>query len=147
MELVDFLTQARRETYAIPHGESLGDGTEHMAWDRGEWSYRDRYAGTNPYGGQELVRREGKVVWMMNYYAEVLTARPSMDEIYAFQREVLGQPDPARPMRGPARYASGPFTYRNEVRGDLDRFSGQETIRHEEAEVYRMVFHGGLVGS
>ena len=147
MELVDFLTEARRETYAIPQGERLGDGTEHMAWDRGPWSYRDRYAGTNPYGGQELVWRDGKVVWMMNYYAEVLAARPSMDEIYAFQREVLGRPDPTHLMRGPARYARAPFTYRNEVRGDLARFSGQESIRHEEAEVYRMVFHGGLVGA
>lgn len=146
-DLIDFLVLARRETYAIPHGTAVGDGTEQMAFDRGAWSYRDRYAGQNPYGGHELLWRDGKVIWMKNYMAEVLADHPPMAAIYAFQREVLGQPDPAHLMRGPESYANGPWTYRNTVTGDLARFSGEETIAFEGRSVYRMTFHGGLVGA
>lgn len=145
-DLVDFLVVARRETYAIPTGTPLGDGTEQMVFDRGAWSYRDRYAGQNPYGGHELVWRDGRVVWMKNYMAEVLADDPSMEAIYAFQREVLGQPDPEHLMRGPESYANGHWLYVNRVTGDLGRFSGEETISFEARPVYRMTFHGGLVG-
>ena len=51
----EFLAMARRETYAIPHGQRCEDGTEHMAFDLNPWRYRDRYMGQNPYGGQEMV--------------------------------------------------------------------------------------------
>ncbi len=145
--LVDFLVEARRQTYAIPHGEKLADGTEQMVWDRGIWSYRDRYAGQNPYGGHELVWCDGRVVWMKNYMATVLTDHPPMGEIYAFQRTVLGDPDPDHLMRGPASYVEGPFVYRNTVDGDIFQFSGVETISHDGIDVYRMIFHGGLIGT
>ena len=89
-EFIDFLVEARRGTYAIPHGTKLDDATEQMTWSRAGWTYRDRYAGSNPYGGQELVWQDGKVVWMMNYYAEVISESVPLEEIYAYQREVLG---------------------------------------------------------
>jgi len=145
-DLIDFLVVARCETYAIPRGMPVGDGTEQMAFDRADWSYRDRYAGQNPYGGHELVWHDGRVVWMKNYIAEVLAEAPPMEAIYAFQREVLGKPDPKHLMRGPASYGKGPWCYANTVTGNLSRFSGEETIAFESKPVYRMIFHGGLVG-
>ena len=145
-DLIDFLVIARRETYAIPHGTEVGDGTQQMIFDAGPWRYRDRYAGGNPYGGHEIVWRDGAVVWMKNYMAEVLPDLRPMAEIYDFQREVLGQPDREHLMRGPARYENGPYAYENSVRGDLAWFSGEETIRYEGTAVYSMIFHGGLVG-
>ena len=60
-DLIDFLVVARRETYAIPHGVAVGDGTKQMIFDQGLWRYRDRYAGQNPYGGHEIVWRDGVV--------------------------------------------------------------------------------------
>ena len=146
MTLLEFLVEARRETYAIPTGTALGDGTEEMAWRAGDWRYQDRYAGTNPYGGHELIWHREQVVWLMHYFAEVVSTRCPMDAIYAFQREALGRPDPARPMRGPAAFARPPFAYVNDIEGDLERFSGVETIASEGEIVYRMVFHGGCVG-
>ena len=146
MTFADFLALARRETYAIPHGEALGDGTEQMAFDRGAWRYRDRYAGQNPYGGQELVWFEDRVVWIKNYFAEVVSARCSSEEIYRFQRKALGQPDPAHLMRGPARFRDGRFRYETAIEGDLSRFHGEEVIYFDDLEVYRMILHGGHVG-
>ncbi len=147
MELVDFLVEARRGTYAIPHGDKLDDGTEQMVWRRDVWTYCDRYAGQNPYGGQELVWCDDQVVWMMNYRAAVLSDLRPMEEIYDFQRTVLGEPDPDHLMRGPAIFVRGLYTYRNDIEGDLNGFAGVETISHDGEEVYRMVFHGGLVGT
>ena len=145
-DLIDFLVVARRETYAIPHGTAVGDGTEQMIFDQGPWRYRDRYAGRNPYGGHEIVWRDGVGVWMKNYIAEVLSDIRPLEEIYAFQREVLGQPDPEHLMRGPASYVSGPYSYANTVEGDLARFQGEETIAWQDTPVYRMIFHGSLIG-
>ena len=145
-DLIDFLVVARRETYAIPHGTAVGDGTEQMIFDQGPWRYRDRYAGQNPYGGHEIVWRDGAVVWMKNYIAEVLSDMRPLEEINAFQREVLGQPDPEHLMRGPASYVSGPYSYANTVECDLARFQGEETIAWQDTPVYRMIFHGSLIG-
>ena len=145
-DLIDFLVIARRETYAIPDGTPLEDGTAQMAYDHGPWRYRDRYAGMNPYGGHEIVWKDGQVVWMKNYLAEILSDLRPMAEIYDFQREVLGQPDPDHLMRGPARFENGPYSYANTVAGDLARFSGEETIAFDGTPVYRMIFHGGLIG-
>ena len=151
-ELVDFLVDARRGTYAIPHGNKLADATEEMVWSRGNWVYRDRYAGNNPYGGHELVWRDDNVVWMMNYYAEVvsdslLAKNISAEKVYAYQMEVLAQPDPNHLMRGPANHASGDFAYANQVDGDLTNFTGEEIISFQGETVYRMRFHGGVIGN
>lgn len=70
---INFLLEARRVTFAIPHGTAVGDGTEQMSYDRDEWRYRDRYAGQNPYGGHELVWHAGQVMWMKNYIARVVS--------------------------------------------------------------------------
>ncbi len=145
-DLIDFLVVARRETYAIPDGTDVGDGTRHMLFDSRPWRYRDRYAGTNPYGGHEIVWRDGAVVWMQNYMAEIVCDLRPMDEIYGFQREVLAQPDRDHLMRGPAQFVRGSYCYANSVEGTLARFSGIETITHDGTPVYRMIFHGGVVG-
>ena len=145
--LIDFLVKARRVTYAIPQGTVVGDGTEQMIYDRDEWRYRDRYAGRNPYGGHEIVWRDGQVVWMKNYIAEVVSDLRPMSEIYGFQREVLGQPDPDHLMRGPAHYANGAYSYTNNIEGDLSYFIGHEQIFYNGEEVYRMTLHGGSIGN
>ncbi|MEM7334734.1 MAG: DUF5680 domain-containing protein [Chloroflexota bacterium] len=145
--LIEFLVEARRITYAIPHGTAVGDGTQQMIYDRDDWGYRDRYAGYNPYGGHELVWHKGRVVWMKNYMAEVLSNIRPMAEIYAFQREVLGQPDPTHLMRGPAHYENGAYRYKNNVQGDLAFFTGQEFINYKGKTVYQMTFHGGTIGN
>ncbi len=142
----DFLALARRETYAIPHGEKLEDGTEQMAFDQGPWRYRDRYAGQNPYGGQEILWFEGRAFWMKNYLAEVVSESCSAEEIYRFQRLALGNPDPSHLMRGPAAFRDGRFRYENRIEGDLHRFAGEEFIYFDDLEVYRMILHGGKLG-
>ncbi|MBS35507.1 MAG: hypothetical protein CMO26_06230 [Thiotrichales bacterium] len=145
MKFEEFLALARRETYAIPNGTPLGDDTSHMAFDQGPWRYRDRYAGLNPYGGQELVWFEDNVVWLKNYLAEVTSDVCALGDIYTFQRLALGQPDPDHLMRGPAELRDGRFRYKNHIAGDIDRFKGEEFIYFDEQAVYHMILHGGRV--
>lgn len=83
---------------------------------------------------------------MKNYIAEVVGSIRPIPEIYAFQREVLGQPDPDHLMRGPAHYANGAYSYSNQTEGDLSFFKGFEQIFYNGTEVYRMTFHGGNIG-
>lgn len=144
-ELIDFLVKARRVTYAIPQGTPLEDGTEEMVYNQGEWRYQNRYAGQNPYGGQEMIWHKGQVIWIKNYIAEVVSDSRTMAEIYDFQREVLGQPDKEHLMRGPARYVSGQYSYTNSIKGDLHYFTGFEQIFYSREAVYRMTFHGGSI--
>jgi hypothetical protein len=145
-KLIDFLVTARRETYAIPTGTKIADGFSEMRFEEGDWRYRDRYTGINPYGGHEFIWHKDQPVWMKSYIAEIISDTRSPDEIYAFQREVLGKPDPSHPMRGPARYKNGSYRYENSVVGDLARFHGEESILFQGETVYRMMFHGGLIG-
>jgi len=147
MTFEEFLACARRTTYATPTGTLLGDGTSHMSYDDGPWRYRDRYAGLNPYGGQEIVWHDGRPVWIKNYVAEILSEPVPATEIYAFQRRALGQPDPERLMRGPPRMADGLYVYTTDITGNIDRFEGSETITYDTVPVYRMILHGGRLGA
>ena len=84
---------------------------------------------------------------MKNYIAEVVSDKVPLSDIYDFQREVLGQPDPNHLMRGPASYSNAPYSYTNQIEGDLTFFKGHEQIFFNGEEVYRMTFHGGRIGS
>jgi hypothetical protein len=145
MDLVTFLIEARRATYAIPDGESSGDGGEQLTYQDGAWAYRDRYFGKNPYGGQELIWKGEQTVWIMNYYAQMTSERVPIAEIYDFQMEVMRNPIAENPMRGPSGYKRGDFEYRNETQGSIERFTGRESILYQGEEIYWMIYHGGLV--
>ncbi len=145
MDLAGFLTMARRRVYELGDRERLADGTTLDSFDHESWSYRDHRAGSSPFGGQEFICCDDRVVWVLNYYGTVFSDRPEFAEIFKFQKEVLAQPDPAHLMRGPMRYRRGAFAYGNDIKGDLDGFAGQEMIFHEGHEVCRMVFHGGRI--
>ena len=144
-ELIEFLSDARRQTAAQEHPEELPDATRQFSWHQPQWTYVDRYTGTNPYGGQTLVWSQGQVVWMMNYYAEFVSDSVAAREIHAFQRKMLSQPDSDNPIRGPSEFTDNQFCYRNSVTGELTEFYGDEQIMCNDIEVHRMRFHGGLI--
>jgi len=49
------------------------------------------------------------------------------------------------PVRGPRSFKNNEFEYRNEVKGDLANFEGEEQILYNNKMVYKVVYHGGLV--
>ncbi len=148
MELSEFLIKAKTGTYAS-NGEAneqkLADGCLELTYREGEFSYRDRYFGFNPFVGQEIVFQDGKAIWSMNYYGRTVDQAHSAEEIYKFLQKALRQVRPERPFRGPSTFAEANFMYNDESTGNLENFSGVERILVDRHKVYVLQYHGGVV--
>jgi hypothetical protein len=148
MELDEFLIKAKTGTYAS-NGEAseqrLPDGSLELTYCEGEFSYRDRYFGFDPFSGQEIVFKEGKAIWSMNYYGRTVDKKFPAEEIYAFLQKALRQVTLVRPFRGPSIFAEGDFMYNDESSGTLENFSGAERILSNRHKVYTLKYHGGTI--
>ena len=103
-EFVSFLLRAKQKTYATGgegNEQNLGDGTREMSYREGNFFYRDRYFGFNPFIGEEVVWENDKVVWAMNYYGMVTDEAVSEGDIYRFLQKAMQRVGADRPFRGP----------------------------------------------
>jgi len=152
MDLARFLVAAKSHTYA--GGDTavqLADGTRELTYQQGEWYYRDRYVGFDPFAGGEIVRHAGSPIWAMNYYGRTLSDLQAADavsatDIYTFLQRAMREITVDRPYRGPTRFREGDFEYSDVSSGDLDAFTGVETILYRNHEVYHLEYHGGNLG-
>ena len=148
MELAYFMVKAKRNTYASGNPPlKLPDGFDEFVYEEGEYKYRDRYHAKDPrpFGGEEVVWQNGKVIWMMNYYGYMVSNGINSKEVYVFLRKAMSKIDEKRPFRGPARLKEGDFEYRDESAGDVNQFKGTERIFHKGKEIYRLEYHGGKI--
>jgi len=145
-ELCRFLLKAKTNTYASGNeGTTLKDGSKELIFTEGSLSYRDKYFGSIQFLGEEVVSCEGKCVWGMNYYGQVLSSEGvSEQKVGAFLKEALKRVKPEKPFRGPYKYEENSFMYLNDVEGDVRKFSGTEKILYEGKEVYTLLYHCGL---
>jgi hypothetical protein len=148
MEFIPFLLKAKHQTYASGgegNAPTLEDGAHEMSYREGEYVYRDRYFGFNPFIGEEVVWRDNKVVWAMNYYGMVTDESVAADDIYHFLQKALQQVSAERPFRGPHEFREGDYLYQDTSEGDVAQFSGEETIFYKNTQVYLLTYHGGKV--
>jgi hypothetical protein len=148
MDLSEFLVRAKVSSYASGGERSerkLEDGGKEFVHEEGGFRYRDRYFGSDPFAGEEVVWRDGKAVWVMNYRGQTTTPNPPAEKIYAFLRSAMRRVAPERPFRGPAVCAEGDFEYRDRSEGTVEHFIGEERILHQGKEIYRLRYHGGFV--
>lgn len=112
MKLEEFLVKAKLNTYANS-GEGdekkLEDGSRELVYEEVEYKYRDRYFGFNPFIGEEVVWKEGIVIWAMNYYGAILSNNISAKEVYEFLKKAMQQVKEGRPFRGPSKFKEGDF--------------------------------------
>ncbi len=142
-----FLMKAKQHSYAGGGvARVLADGCHEFAFEADGFAYRDRYYGDNPFVGEETVWQNGKVAWAMNFYGRVTSDAVPADEVYTFLQKAMRQVRPERPFRGPASFAEADYAYRDESQGDLQAFVGVERILYRGQEVYRLHYHGGVVG-
>jgi len=144
-ELCKFLVKAKINTYASGReGTILTDGSKELTFEEGEFVYRDRYYGFNPFIGEEVVFCKGKCVWGMNYYGYIIPSEGiSQKEVYEFLRKTLKRVREEKPFRGPEDYEENFLKYVNNVDGDVSRFNGTEKIFYNGKEIYRLLYHGG----
>ena len=149
MEFLAFLLRAKLKTYATGgegNERDLEDGTREMSYREGDFFYRDRYFGSNPFIGEEVVWRKGKVIWAMNYYGAVIDEAVPAGDVYRFLQKSMQQVTIERPFRGPNEYSEGDFRYQDESEGYVNQFSGEEKIFFQDRQVYFLKYHGGKVG-
>ncbi|MDZ7611877.1 MAG: DUF5680 domain-containing protein [Candidatus Moranbacteria bacterium] len=146
MKLVDFIIKAKMATYASEEESNekiLEDGSKELTFRSGDFKYRDRYYGFNPFFGEEIVWQGGEIVWSMNYFGKMSSDKVSDEDVYKFLQSAMRQIKEDRPFRGPSNFKSGGFEYIDESIGDVHNFTGTERILHEGQEIYRLNYHGG----
>lgn len=148
MTLDEFLVKAKINTYASggEGGErELEDGGRELIYEEGEWRYRDRYFGFDPFIGEEVVWKNGDANWAMNYYGRLISKDISAESVYRFLKKSLKLIEKDRPFRGPREFADGDFRYSDENSGTLDGFEGCECIYYRGVKIYELKYHGGAV--
>lgn len=144
-ELVRFLLEAKKNTYASGSGSSSlpsRPGVKELSYQDGEYAYLDSYFGEVHFAGQEIVWHQGKAVWGMNYFG--FTADP-VEGFPPFLLEALKRVPAEAPYRGPETFLQGEFAYDCRWSGEVRQFTGRETIRYKGKEMYSLVFHGGIL--
>jgi len=141
MELSQFLVNAKTSTCASDgeaNEQKNPDGSLELTYSEGEFSYRDRYFGLDPFVGQEIVFQDGKAIWSMNYYGHTVDKKYSTEQVYVFLQKAMRQVTLERPFRGPNTYEEGNFMYNDESSGTLESFSGVERILFNGHKVYQL---------
>jgi hypothetical protein len=147
MELIDFIIQSKISSYA-----SAGEGREKKFDDDSVgfeiisdgYRYLDQFNGFNPFAGSEKVFGEGnELLWVMNYFGEILPSGSDPKKIYYFLREAMRLITPEYPFRGPNSYENQNYRYVNQQYGSFNRFHGIEKIFENDEEVYVLYYHGG----
>lgn len=147
-ELCKFLVKAKKSTYAA--GDSAeeiinDDKSKTLVFEDGDWKYNDNYFGGEPYGGREVVFFEGSPVYIMTYYGQVNQSVSEIKKVYGVLMEALKLIPKDNPYRGPKKYQSGDFVYKNSFTGEIDNFFGEESIVKNGKEIYKAKYIGGFV--
>jgi hypothetical protein len=148
VKLEQFLVKAKVNAYAgggEGGEEILSDGCKELTFQEGEFKYRDRYFGWNPFVGEEVVWQGGQVTWAMNYYGLVFDEVVPASQVYAFLQQAMNRVKKDRPFRGPPSLKENDYEYLDESQGDVERFTGVERILYQGREIYRLNYHGGRV--
>ena len=147
-DLTKFIVEAKISTYASI-GESkekiFKDGCRELIYKKGDFRYRDRYFGFNPFIGEEVVWQNKNVIWAMNYYGKIISDIIPSNRVYIFLQEALRRIQRESPFRGPQEFNKRDFRYVNKHRGTIEIFKGVEIIFYNGQKIYKLNYHGGLV--
>ena len=144
--LPEFIVEAKHNTYASQSGKvpSPRLGAKDLAYEAGPFRYVDSYFGELDFSGQEVVYREGRPIWSMNYYGRMI--RDDVPEGFIETlREALLEVSVERPYRGNLQYDRGPYSYTCRSHGTVGNFWGEEGISYKGEKVYHLHFHGGQI--
>jgi hypothetical protein len=149
MTLLDFILQGKISGYANGGDGSektFDDGSRGFEFTKHGYRYLDHYFGFNPFTGTEhIYAADGRLLWVMNYYGQVLPICSDPMKVYTFLKEAMKLVSPEYPFRGPALLEKGNLKYENQQYGNLGSIHGTERIFENQEEVYILHYHGGKV--
>jgi len=149
-ELHRFIVQAKENCYAgsgqklLPYRQCSHD----LQFINGDLAYHDSYFGESDFIGQEIVYHQGRVIWAMNYFGQILEPdrinaecagqiiKKSLTAMYSEHRFLGG-----------FQLQCGEYLYVDTSQGSLSKFSGIEWIESGGLRVYELLYHGGLIRS
>lgn len=142
-ELACFLVKAKKATYANKTNKvnSSRKESHDYSYQENNYTYLDPFFGAENFSGQEIVYKDGKPCWSMNYYGRVIEENFNGD----FLKEALLQVDEELPFRGPLFYQKGEYLYLLRIQGKIDFFQGVEEIYYQTYKVYEGFIQGGIV--
>ncbi len=150
-KLYDFLIEAKKQTYAnanIEKVQSSRSGSKDYEYKHDNMTYHDTYFGGTNFMGEEVVYIDDETpLWGMNYYGVTLDkglTEEAVDKALRPALMLVGQ-DGILPVRGPKEYINGEYKYTFDVDGDLEYFTGTETIYKNDKPVYVLKCHGGKI--
>jgi hypothetical protein len=151
-ELTEFLGKAGSATYAGDgkHVDPHRPGFIELSFNEGPWLYRDSYCGFFQSWGQEVIWRDGKVVWTQLYGGgmepEHRNNEEFANETFDFLKKALGSGDKTTTFqpRGPKSFKMGEWEYLCNWDGDITKFKGNEEIRFKGKVVFTHWFFGGV---
>jgi len=145
-ELAQFLIKAKKSTYAGGRAQTTGaDKSKNLQFKKGKYLYRDRYFGSERFGGEEIVWQKGEPVWLMNYNGGMTKRTLDKETVFAFLRQALMQVSIEKPFRGPLSFVRDDLHYKNLILGDIIWFEGTEEILYRGETVYRVEYSGGII--
>ena len=150
MELNTFLVKAKASTYATGRESEekvLAGGCKEFTYVDKNFKYRDKYFGYNPFVGEELVWKDNKLYWTMNYYGKIISDEISISKVYEFLKKSLKKVTESLPFRGPKGFQEDEFEYVNKIEGDISNFIGNESIYYKKKKIYFLQYHGGFISS
>lgn len=144
-----FLREANLNTYAnenIKKAASLRPGSSDYHFEKGDLTFHDTYFGATKFVGEEIVYKNGKPAWGMNYYGFTLKNEISEGLFDSILRPALmsGSGDNI-PVRGPKEFINGEWKYTFKTDGKLANFTGLEEISRNGEVVCRLYCHGGFI--
>ncbi len=144
-----FLRKANLNTYAnenIKKDSSLRPGSNDYHFEEGDLAYHDTYFGATKFIGEEVVYKNSKPAWGMNYYGFTLKDKISEGLFDSILRPALMQGSGDNiPVRGPKEFINGEWKYNFNTNGDLSNFTGIEEISRNGEVVCRLYCHGGFI--
>lgn len=142
-ELACFLVKAKKATYANKTNKvnSSRKESHDYSYQENNYTYLDSFFGAENFSGQEIVYKDEKPCWSMNYYGRVIEENFNGD----FLKEALLQVDEELSFRGPLFYQKGEYLYLLRIQGKIDFFQGVEEIYYQTYKVYEGFIQGGIV--
>ena len=146
--LKKFIVKAKQNTYASKGEDQekvLTDGAKELVFKENNLEYRDRYFGSDPFIGQEIVFHDEKVIWGMNYSGLLVADVIPSKVVYKFLQKALKKVRAKQPFRGPNDFIDDDFQYINKSEGRIESFKGFEQILYKGKQIYQLHYHGGFV--
>lgn len=150
-ELINFLIEAKKSTYALETGGSKVDSTRLASNDfeykKDNMIYHDTFFGGINFIGNEVLYLDELPVWGMNYYGNTLDKGLSEEAMDRALRPALMQvgTDDTIPIRGPKEFNNNGYKYTFKVEGDMSNFKGVEEIYKDDKLIYRLICSGGVI--